>query len=714
MPIIYLPNDKYPLSEDSSYSFFDVRNDKYSVVEIKKECSFDSEIDSIEFKYAADTVMFLRINGKTVINSNVKPDGDFIGGDKKTTKFYLGNKKVDYSNDSVKELSIVAFVSTGVIKLYDFSSGQGGFYFDGTIKLKNGEVIKEESDESWLIRKLNSYKRPERIMPSTDHSYEYDGSVDADEWVNAEIKEYDWNLVDSEIDSTIEKELEFDNTLLIPARSKRQITVDFPLIYASYLEIESESDGYMVGTIETYEDKNPGNMFKFLLKGNERVRFFDMSSIGKIKVSVENRSKSESTFKVRVYRSFYPYKNMGYIETNNPKLDDLFFKCKFAAINCSQTMILDSPKHLEPLGSCSGDYRIITLLTSFMTGDYSLMRHTIRGYGDTLLMNNGENANLSYALVWVNWLYQYYMITGDKETIKYSSRAIISVCELFKTFLDEEFRIDHPYSYVFMDWLMVDGYSLFNPPKALGQTVMMMYYYRALWCASFIFGELKDEENFKKYQYLSLKLKKSINRYLFDEKVGLYKEGETTPDNPNYKAKYLNKPIPENPTTPYFMKHSNFLALAFSLQDDYTSKFIMEKIFKELKEKEIQPYFLHYGFEAVHNQGMDRKYAMRILKEWLKNVKEKDKGLPEGFCKPTPDYVFDHSHAWACSPYYSFLIASSGLKILEPGMKKISLQPKDLGVEGLKYSLATPYGFIKFDFTMENPVVECPTEIKIV
>jgi hypothetical protein len=198
---------------------------------------------------------------------------------------------------------------------------------------------------------------------------------------------------------------------------------------------------------------------------------------------------------------------------------------------------------------------------------------------------------------------------------------------------------------------------------------------------------------------------------LFNNEKGLYCEGLTTPNIPN--DKYVH--VPDNFDKTYYRKHANILAVAYDVANKSTSKKILHKLFfGEIKDLEVQPFFLHYMFEAIHHVDMDKKYTMKVIKQYLRYVKVKDKGLPEGFFPPTPTYVFDNSHAWAATPFYSFIMASSGLKILEPGMKKIRLKPTYLGVD-VNYVIPTQFGNITFEHKKgQEAKIDIPNGIEVI
>ena len=90
-------------------------------------------------------------------------------------------------------------------------------------------------------------------------------------------------------------------------------------------------------------------------------------------------------------------------------------------------------------------------------------------------------------------------------------------------------------------------------------------------------------------------------------------------------------------------------------------------------------------------------------------------GLPEGFHKPEKDYAFDHSHAWGGTPAYALPLALSGLEILEPGFRKIRLDPSLLGLEWVHVEIPTPYGMLHLRMQEgDSPIVTVPDGIILI
>lgn len=77
--------------------------------------------------------------------------------------------------------------------------------------------------------------------------------------------------------------------------------------------------------------------------------------------------------------------------------------------------------------------------------------------------------------------------------------------------------IEAPPDFMFVDWTVIDGYTMHHPPKALGQTVLNAFYYEALNRAAEIYDFL---DNFEKAENCRIKAKQfyiDFNREFYDK-----------------------------------------------------------------------------------------------------------------------------------------------------------------------------------------------------
>ena len=78
------------------------------------------------------------------------------------------------------------------------------------------------------------------------------------------------------------------------------------------------------------------------------------------------------------------------------------------------------------------------------------------------------------------------------------------------------------------------------------------------------------------------------------------------------------------------------------------------------------------------------------------------------------DFVYDYSHGWGSTPTYQLTVRLLGLEIIEPGFKKIRLNPNLYGLKFASVEMPTPYGKIICDMKEgEKPLITIPNGIQI-
>ena len=183
----------------------------------------------------------------------------------------------------------------------------------------------------------------------------------------------------------------------------------------------------------------------------------------------------------------------------------------------------------------------------------------------------------------------------------------------------------------------------------------------------------------------------AIYEKLYDPRRQLFFEGLNTPT----PEELLGVHMPQNVEKRYYRKHANILAAYFGFFTQEQCADLLSRILDDDSLGQVQPYFAHFLLEAVYRNGLREQYTRQILEQWKDPVKDCPKGLAEGFYKPEPNYSFDHSHAWGGTPAYALPLALSGLEILEPGYRRIRLNPSLLGLEYASVQIPTPFGMIE-------------------
>ena len=278
-----------------------------------------------------------------------------------------------------------------------------------------------------------------------------------------------------------------------------------------------------------------------------------------------------------------------------------------------------------------------------------------------------------------------------RRILNYCKNALSKLLERFDSYKDENGIIENPPDFMFVDWTVIDGFSMHHQPTALGQTVLNAFYYNALIHAEKIYSYIGEQTISDQLKIKSDEFRIQFNRIFFDKDKKLYFDGLGTPygGEKHYHPANVNKK--------YFSKYPNILASLFGLADEELAKDILDRIIFDDSLQDLQPYFMHYLLNAVRKYGMFEKYGIKLLERWIPVVEECDKGLAEGWIAPEESYSFDHSHAWGGTPAYQMPMAITGLEILEAGMKKMKFTPNLYGLDYAHITIPTEYGDIVID-----------------
>lgn len=679
---IWLNKRDYPdIQSTFCTCFCNSKGCTYAIAEFFRTFHFEKRIEKAEITVSGDTKFRLWVNGRFAVTGPVCPGGDY--GYEQPMKNHYANML--YVFPAGKTLDFFAQVQLSPVVQTDVSAGRGGFYLQCEVTFEDNSKTVIGTDKNWLCAQNTAYRTPNVL----------DFTTVPDKKSNAKEIESVWNLKRSEIPNLQEEKVLPQNShaMTTAPHTKQTFRLDFDRIYSGYAAFNVSAEGDCLITAETFEV--PEKVLwkeEIHTKANLCYRSFRLNSIGGMEITVENNSEQNVVISdAGLIFTCYPVNTEGTFSCSDRLLNKIYDVGKWTTKICRQTIHLDSPKHQENLG-CTGDYYIESLISYYCFGDARLTRFDILRTADLLRLRDGFMFHTSYSLIWVQMLYDYYLFSGDRAILSETKDALHLLLSRFHSYEDGTAGlIDTPPSFMFIDWIPVDEFNLHHPPKALGQTALNAFYYRALCLATKICDVLKDEKA-RTYKARAARLKESFHKHFFVPEKGLYKSGLNTPT----PLEAVNRFLPQNTDKVYFGKHENTLAVLYGLCPPELSVPIMETVVKSRGLTDVQPYFMHFVLDAVCKAGLFGKYGLRLIRQWKKQIDECDKGMKEMW-GDFPGYSFDYSHAWGATPSYQLPAKLSGLTILEPGFCKISLAPNLFGLKFAKIEIPTPFGNIRLD-----------------
>ena len=686
---IWISKERYPMLQECGHNIY-VWNDrkyKFGVVAFKKCYKYNKNIKTAEIEIFGDTRYYLWQN-EVFVGTGPCP----AGSDFKTNYQYSSTFKVDVNKPYI---DFLVRVQCRPVQETDMSMGKGCLVLGAKLTFDDGTKELVYTDETWLARRENEYISP----------WVMDYTREKDEWENAVLQENIWNVEPSQI-KNLKEEVVSSEKFTVAPKSKEEFKVDLDKIYSaySYLDIKANGD-YKIELISVEKDNISEK--KHIIRGNksESYRSNEYFGLGEYRLIVDNMSDEEMNITSEVIFVCYPSEEKGYFKCSDEMLNRIYELGKWTVKICRQSIELDSPVHQENL-MCVGDYIVESMVNNHTTGDYSLTRFDVLRRAKYYVSSEGYAHNENYAYMWFIWLEDYYRYTGDKSIFPEVLEGMETVLSRFRMMENKSGLIEYVGVYGFIDWVFIDGHSMGMPPRVLGETVTNELYYKALTVAADVYEILGNKEKHEYYKTKSEKFKKTFNETFYDKEKGIYFDGLTgvTP---------VGDGIPENPDNRYYTRYSNTFAVLFDLCDENRKTEIMEWVLRSENLEGVQPYFMHFVFEALTKAGLFEKYGMKLLRRWQVLVEDCEKGMHELWLH-YEGYGLDYSHGWGATPTYQLPVKLLGLEILEPGFKKIKLEPCLYGLESAIIEMPTPFGNISCKMQEGKPYeLTVPKEIAV-
>ncbi len=688
---IWLDPKRYPDFQKGYHTIFAEKDDcNYALAEFEKKYAWNKKVNKIEFDIFADCKYELTVNGEVLGIGPTPQGGDYAFTKPLPIQYYDTYVLSNIEN----KLDFYVRVQLQPDVMSDVSCGQGCLWVRGKIFYEDGTCEAFGTDESWIGR----------IAKEAIHTTQFDFTLEPDEWKTVVEVESIWNLKESNLRL-------LEGLAVFPRNTEtvepQKIHIDFEKIYAGYLNVEIEAVGPWEMRIEVRETAiSQLEPYVYSLKGNGSIDFksMRMNSIGEIDITWDGEVYVRDVY---IRATHYPIALEGSFRCSDDTLNRIYELGKHTVDICRQGIELDSPHHQETLG-CVGDYAIESLIAYYCFGDYSLTRQDITRIAEYLRATDGKMFHTSYSLIWIQMLYDYYLYSGEQSLLIETEDVLDTLMQRFHSYIGATGVIEYAPNYMFLDWVDVDEFTLHHPPKVLGQATLSAQYYGALQVAAKIYQVLEKKDKSAKCQERQKPLKNAFRSCFYDEKKKVFQSGLGTSSD-------TNEWLPQNVNRRYYIWHANIFAVLYGLCEGEEAHEIMERILQDDSMVRVEIYGMHFLLEAIYKAGLFETYGMELIQRWTELVNECEKGMREGLGSGTTwaAYIYDYSHGWGCTPTYQLPSKISGLQILEPGFKRISLNPNLCNLEWAEMEIPTPQGKIKLRLG-ENSYVELPQGIELV
>lgn len=333
-------------------------------------------------------------------------------------------------------------------------------------------------------------------------------------------------------------------------------------------------------------------------------------------------------------------------------------------------------------------------------GDTDCVRRTLDFAKNTTPKNAWMNTFPSYSLWWVVIQYDLYMHVGDKTYLEESMPCILDILSRFAKCVTGDGSIMGLNN--FLDWSMYDNNSAKD--AAFSALAIMAFEKGAYLCRA-----LGSDELCEAASRLDLYVKRlrshdfwSVNKQAIAMQV---LAGQKRPED---AASALSKDTAHNISVFY----GYYVLLALS-ECGLTKHALdtVKKYWGAMLDLGATTFFENFDLSETEGELLPLKIDTPPA-EGFKNV------YAEGGAHCYRGYRRSLCHGWASGPMPWISEHLLGVKILEPGCKKVLVNPDLAGLSWMKGSYPTPHGNIEISVTKspDGPIVEitAPDEVEIV
>ncbi len=384
----------------------------------------------------------------------------------------------------------------------------------------------------------------------------------------------------------------------------------------------------------------------------------------------------------------YPFEEKASIHTDQSNLKSIWNTGWRTAQLCAGETYFDCP-YYEQL-QYTGDTRIQSLISLYVTGDDRLMKKAINDYNNSRIYEgltqsrypcNDMQIIPPFSLYWVSMIYDYWMHRTDDEWIKSLLNGVRDVLDWHEQRLASNGMNGYLPWWNFVDWVWDAG----TPRGREGNSsILSLQYVYTLQQAEKLFRNFDRGHDADHCAALARSISKAVLDQCWDTKKQL---------------------LADHPTKENFSQHANIWALLTNTIPGETQETVFNNLLNDTSIVQATFYFKFYLFECLKKMNAGDKF-LPLLEPWHKMI---NYGLTTFAEKPEP--VRSDCHAWSASPNYQLLSIVGGINPASSGFKTVSIKPYLGALKNVDCTMPHPNGMIKAKYQVLNQVLNADLEL---
>jgi hypothetical protein len=668
----------------------------------RKEVTLAGAPQSVQARISADAVYRLWINGQLVSRGPADHGNDITAQPRWSHRWlYDARDLTPFFRKGHNVIAAEVFSTGHPI----FSLGKPGFTFEAEIQSGSNRTTVTTGPD-WLCTTAQAFTLVD--VKDREPYFRYDAALepagwrlagfDDSKWARATKIDSAWGVLSaSEIPPRMETIYPpsgiatASETVTAPAQGLREggavrlsgdgrFSVDYDRVLSAYVGLRITGPAGTEIVIQPNELKEPGfhRMTSLILGGGTTYWEFPMmDSFSRLNIEVRHATGPVVFEDIRASFISYPVTYRGAFESSDPELNRLWKALRWGTQLCMQNHHLDSPHHQEPI-SDPGDYLIEAVQNYYAFGEPWLARQDLRKFGLLLHHSGYINFHTSYSLLWLQMLVDYYDYTGDEALLRELAPTVHGLLDKFTTWRGRNGLISEAPTYMFLDWVEINGIGGHHPPAVIGQGYMTAFYYRGLADGQRIARLLGDTGRASRYGALRESVSAAFERELWNPEQGRYRDGK-----PFQTSVAPHEYLPADTQMETFSAQVNALAVLYDLAPKTRQKSLMTRIMED-KPLNVQPYFMHFVFDALAHAGLFAQYAVPQMHRW--QIHPSTGTIREMWTSG------DFSHGWGGTPLIQMSARILGVTPATPGFDKVAIRPQPCGLTWARGTVPTRRG----------------------
>ena len=484
-------------------------------------------------------------------------------------------------------------------------------------------------------------------------------------------------------------------TKISASKNDQEIIVDFGRELSGYLEFDLDAppgailDFYFFESMHdgTIEDTNGlNNTLRYITKqGRQSYRSFVRRGFRYIMLTIRNLKSLVKFYSLKAYLSTFPVAEMGTFQCSDYLLNRIWEISRDTERLCMEDTYVDCPAYEQTFWV--GDARNESLINYYTFGAYQLSRRCLNLVigsmrrsilPESQVPSGWQNILTAWTLLWIIACKEYYEFTADKEFLNQIYPALIQTAKNFEKFINKDGLLE------ITAWNMLDWAPMDTPNSGVvtHQNALLV---KALGDVAYLANLLGRDEDKSYLLDFANTLKEAINKHLWSKE----------------KRAYIDSIHSDGKPSETVSQQTNIIVYLCDCAIGERKK-ILESYLLNPPDHFVKigsPFMSFFRFEALVKLNRIDKVLEEIRENWGTMLKYGATTCWETFIGFQKDRLTrSHCHAWSSAPGYFLGAYVLGIRPLEPGFKKILIQPRLCGLRWARGSVPSPFGKIEVSY----------------